>query len=86
MTALDDDIAAFDRAKPDLEANHFGHWVIFHHGQYVDVFADFNAAASAAVERFDMGPYLIRQVGTASIQLSATTVFTPAHAHRSSGV
>jgi len=80
MNALDDDIAAFEEMKADLEAHHLGEWVVFHHGRYVEAFTDFQAAASAAVERFDLGPYLIRQVGTSAIQLSATTVFRPAHA------
>ena len=86
MTALDDDIAAFDEMKADLEAHHLGEWVVFHDGRYVEAFADFQSAASAAVERFDMGPYLIRQMGTSAIQLSATTVFRPAHANGPGGV
>ena len=86
MTALDSDIAAFDEMKADLEAQHLGEWVVFHHGRYIEAFVDFQSAASAAVERFDLGPYLIRQVGTSSIQLSATTVFRPAHANGSSGI
>ncbi|MGZ3276455.1 MAG: hypothetical protein ACXU82_18010 [Caulobacteraceae bacterium] len=86
MTALDDDIAAFEEMKADLEAQHLGEWVIFHHGRYVEAFADFQSAATAAVDRFDLGPYLIRQVGTSAIQLSATSVFRPAHAIGPGGV
>jgi hypothetical protein len=80
MTVMEDDIAAFDRMRPELEANHFKHWVVFYHGALVDVFSDFEDAAATALERFDVGPYLIRQVGAPSaVQLPGGMVFTPAH-------
>ncbi|HEY2356776.1 MAG TPA: hypothetical protein VGH86_04945 [Phenylobacterium sp.] len=34
------DIAAFDRMKSDLEAEHWHEWVLFHRGQFVDAFAE----------------------------------------------
>ncbi len=87
MIVLEDDIAAFDRMRPELEANHFKQWVVFYHGALVDAFSDFEDAASAAVERFDTGPYLIRQVGAPSaVQLPGGMVFTPAHVLNASGV
>jgi len=79
-TVLRDDIAAFDKMKVELEASHDKKWVVFHHGQLIDVFPDFDAAASSAVERFGAGPYLIRQVGAPPVQLSGGMVFRPAHA------
>lgn len=79
MSVLRNDIAAFDRMKAELEANHRNQWALFHAGEFIDVFADFEAAASCAVERFDDGPYLIRQVGAPPIQLPGGMVFTPAH-------
>ncbi len=79
MTTLTKDIAAFDRMRPELEADHRGEWVVFHDGKFVDTFADFEAAASDAVERFDEGPYLIRQVGAPPVQLPGGMVFTPKH-------
>jgi hypothetical protein len=50
------------------------------------VFADFEAAASVALERFGTGPYLIRQVGAACIQLPGGMIFTPAHGLGAGGV
>ena len=79
MTVLRDDIAAFDRMKSELEAQHLNEWVLFHAGRFVEAFADFESAAASAVERFDLGPYLIRQVGAPPIQLPGGMVFTPAH-------
>jgi hypothetical protein len=86
MTVLRADIAAFDRMKAELEDKHFHEWVVFHRGEFEGAFPDFEAAASMAVERFDTGPYLIRQVGAQPVQLPGGMVFTPAHVVGSGGV
>ena len=72
--------------KAELEAEHFNEWVVFHQGKFVGAFPDFEAAASMAVERFDTGPYLIRQVGAPPVQLPGGMVFTPAHVLGPGGV
>jgi hypothetical protein len=79
MTVLRDDIAAFDRMRPELEANHRAAWVLFHAGEFIGAFDDFEAAATVAVDRFDAGPFLIRQVEARPVQLPGGMVFTPAH-------
>lgn len=86
MADLKADIAAFERMKPELEARHRSEWVLFHDGAFVDAFADFAAAATVAVERFDHGPYLIRQVGAEAVQLPGGMVFRPSHALDTSGL
>jgi hypothetical protein len=86
MTLLRDDIAAFDRMRPELDKKHRGEWVLFHGGQFIAAFPDFESAAERAVERFEEGPYLIRQVGAPPIQLPGGMVFTPAHVLGASGV
>lgn len=80
MSTLTDEIAAFDRQKADLEAEHFGQWVVFKSGALVGIFDSFDAAASDAVERFERGPYLIRQVGAAPVNLPASVMYRPANA------
>jgi hypothetical protein len=81
MAVLDRDIAAFEAQRAQLEADHDKSWVVFHDGAFAGAFPDFESAATAAVERFDRGPYLIRQVGApAAVQLPGGMVFTPAHA------
>src|SRR5580693_3554193 len=80
MAKLKHDIAAFDRMRARLEAEHQGEWVVFHAGKLVGAFSDFEAAATLAVERFDEGPYLIRQVGAGPVQLPGGMIFRPAHA------
>jgi hypothetical protein len=79
MALLRKDIAAFERMRSELETRHANQWVVFHDGSLEGVFADFEAAATTAVERFDEGPYLIRQVGAAPISLPGGMIFTPAH-------
>ncbi len=84
MAKLREDIAAFDRAE--LEATHFKEWALFHRGQFIGTFPDFEAAATVAVDRFDDGPYLIRQVGAGPVQLPGGMVFRPAHALDTGGL
>lgn len=86
MSILEADIAAFERMRSELEAGHLREWVVFRDGRFVDAYPDYEAAASAAVDRFDEGPYLIRQVGAPSqIQLPGGMVFTRSHAVSFSG-
>lgn len=81
MSVLSKDIAAFERMRARLEADHPRGWVVFHQGVYIAVYPDFQAAAADAVERFEQGPYLIRQVGgPATVSLSGGMIFTPSHA------
>lgn len=79
MAVLEQDIAAFERMRPDLEAHHLRQWVVFHQGLFEGAYDDFETAATTAVDRFDLGPYLIRQVGAGPIQLPGGMIFTPSH-------
>lgn len=83
---LDKDIAAYTHRRAELEAAHPQQWVVFHHGQFEGVFPDYESAAESAVDRFDVGPYLIRQVGAGPIHLGGGMVFRPAYANDTSGV
>jgi hypothetical protein len=75
MQVLETDIAAFEQQKKSLEEHHKGKWVIFHEGNLVGVFDDFNAAASDAVSRFGRGPYLLRQVGAPAFTMPASLMY-----------
>jgi hypothetical protein len=86
MADLAADIAAFERMRAELEARCLHAWALFHQGAFVGAFADFEAAATTAVERFDHGPYLIRQVGAGPVQLTGGMVFRPAHALDTGGL
>ena len=86
MAKLKAEIAAFVRMQPELESRYLHQWAVFHDGLFIDAFPDFETAATLAVERFDTGPYLIRQVGAGSVQLPGGMVFRPAHALDTGGL
>ncbi len=80
MTALKDEIAAFDRMRNDLETEHFGEWVVVHDENLVGTYDSFDDAANEAVKRFGRGPYLIRKVGAPPVTLPASVLYRPTHA------
>lgn len=86
MANLKEDISAFEAMKAELEAEHFQEWVVFYGGRLVATCPDFETAATVAVDRYDTGPYLIRQVGAGDIQLPGGMVFRPTHALDTSGL
>jgi hypothetical protein len=86
MIDLQNEIAAFERMRQKLEAEHFHEWAVFNRGELVGLFPDFEAAATLAVERFEDEPCLIRQVGAGPIQLPGGMVFRPAHALDTGGL
>ena len=86
MASLREDIAAFDRMKAELEADHFHEWAVFCRDEFVETFPDFQAAATMAVDRFGDGPYLIRQIGAGPVQLPGGMIFRPAHALDTGGL
>lgn len=86
MSVLSDEIAAYDALKADLEAECFGRWVLIHDRSVVHTYATFDQAARDAVSRFGRGPYLIRQIGAAAVNLPASVMYRPAHAQDSGGL
>jgi hypothetical protein len=80
MTAIDQDIAAYDAQSNTLEAEHMGKWVLFHDAKLINIFDSFETAAEAAVRAFGRGPYLIRQIGAPPITLPASVVYRPTNA------
>ena len=86
MGVLEADIAAYTQVRAELERQHHMQWVVFHQGRFEGVFADYESAAESAVDRFDLGPYLIRQVGAGPIHLGRGMIFSPAYANDAGGV
>ena len=80
MAALSDEIAAYERMRNDLEADHFGRWALVHQEELIGTYDSFESAADEAVERFGEGPYLIRQVGILAPSLPASVLYRLAHA------
>ena len=81
MATLDEEIAAYDGLRPELEANHMGKWVLVHDRQLVAIYDSFEITAEDAVRLFGRGPYLIRQVGAPPIVLPASVMYYPDYAH-----
>jgi hypothetical protein len=80
MADIDNELAAFEALRADLEAHHMGKWVLIHSGQLVSIFASFEDAAAEASAKFGRGPYLIRQIGAAPVTLPASVAYFQ-HAH-----
>ena len=74
VDALDVNLAAYEEQRADLELESFGRWVLFHNGQLVNVYDDYEFAAESAQRRFSEAPYLLRQIGEDSLTLSNSEV------------
>jgi hypothetical protein len=79
MASIDTEIAAFEQMRSSLEAEHLGEWVLIHDSDLVSTFPTFDDAAQLAVAKFGRGPYLIRQIGAASVVLPASVMYHPVH-------
>ncbi len=66
---------AYEAMQEDLEANHWGEWVVFHDMNLIGAYESFHDASEVAVERFGRGPYLIKQVGEDPITLPPVVLF-----------
>ena len=79
---LDRQIDAYNAMRDELERDHLYEWVVFHDGQLIDTYEDFQDAAADAVRRFGRGPYLIRQIGAPPMTLPASVLYRPVNADR----
>lgn len=80
MADINDDIAAYNVMRQELETNHTGKWVLFHERTLVSMHDSFESAAEEAVHKFGRGPYLIRQIGAPPVVLPASVMYPLAHA------
>ena len=80
--AIDRDIKAYEAELEELLEHHRDKYVVFHNGCFVDAYDSFQNAAAAAVEKFGLGPYLIRQVKPAQevTPLPASVAYRPMYA------
>jgi hypothetical protein len=72
---LENEIAAFEANKQQLEQEHMGEWVLIHESTIVGFFSDLDSAASEAVAKFGHGPYLIRQIGAQPMVMPASAMY-----------
>ena len=71
MTQLEDEIAAYDRLKPQLVVRHPDKWVIVQGQQVVGIFDSLEGAAEMANMKFAQGPWIVRGIGTDFITMPA---------------
>jgi len=60
--SLDENIAAYNEMRKELEDNHFGEWVVFHDRRLAGFYGTYSDAADGAMEAYGDDPYLIRRV------------------------
>jgi hypothetical protein len=62
----EEDVRAYDERRSELEQQYRDKFVVFHRGQLVGAFDDFDSADKAALRDFGDSPILIRKVGDAA--------------------
>jgi hypothetical protein len=82
MSAVKDEIEAFQKMQSKLEAEHMGQWVLMYQRKLINVYDAFEVAADDAVRRFGSGPFLIRQIGAPPITLPASVMYHRPDANR----
>ena len=82
MFELSRQMAVYDEMRANLEADHFGKWIVMYDEQLAGTYESFEEAAEEAVCRFGRGPYLIRQVGSGPITLPASVLYRQVNADR----
>ncbi len=77
LTLLSKERAAYETRREELERDHNGEWVIFHGGELVGIYGDFQDAAENALHKFGLGPYLIEQVGMPLPRIRSFLLYAP---------
>ena len=67
VATLDENIAAYEKMRDFLEAEHFGKWVLFYDEEFIGSYDDFQDAAQVAITRYGRGPYLMRRPGVRKV-------------------
>ena len=67
----------FEDRRGEFEKDHPLEWVVIFGSDYVGFFEDFQLAAQTAVEKFSLGPYLIKQIGVPTPSLPASLIYHP---------
>ena len=79
---IQEEIAAFQEMRADLEKHYMGKHVVVKDGKLVGAFDTFDTAAREALQRFGQETFLIRQVGRPDQVRLPTSVAWPIHVPR----
>ena len=80
MATLEENVAAYEEMRNELETNHMHHWVVIYDKELVGTFTDFQEAAHSAVTQFGPGPYHIKKVGEPPLQITTSWRFVQTRA------
>lgn len=75
MATLEENVAAYEEMREELEKSYMYHWVVIYDKELVGAFPDFQEAAHRAVTQFGPGPYHIKKVGEPPLQIAASWRF-----------
>ena len=81
MVTLQENVAAYEQMREDLETHHMHQWVVIYDKELVGTFPDLQQAADEAVTRFGPGPYHIKKIGEPPLQIAPTLRFTLSYAN-----
>jgi hypothetical protein len=60
---IEEEIRAYEAKRSELEGQYAGKFVLFHNGQLIGIFDDFDSAGNMALRQFGDNPSLIRKIG-----------------------
>ena len=80
MATLEENVAAYEDMREDLETHHMHQWVVIYDKELVGTFPDFQDAADKAVTNFGPGPYHIKKIGEPPLQIATSWRFVQTRA------
>ncbi|MCY4577992.1 MAG: hypothetical protein OXD31_03000 [Chloroflexi bacterium] len=81
---LDKEHAAYEALREELERDRKGDWVIFHDEKLIGIYENFQDAAQDALDKYGLGPYLIKQIGVPVPAVRPFLLYTPVNEDESS--
>lgn len=75
MSAIEDEITAYEAMQADLEAKYMGQWVLMRDRKVIGFFPSFEQAAAEGLRRFGRTSYLVREVGAEPIKLPVSVIY-----------
>lgn len=60
--ALEKELETYAKKLPELKAEHEGKFVLIHGEDVVDTFSSYDDAIKAGYQKFDLDPFLVKQI------------------------
>ena len=80
MATLEQNVAAYDDMREELEKSFMHQWVVIYDEELVGIFPDFQEAAHSAVTQFGPGPYHIKKIGEPPLKIATSWRFVQTRA------